>query len=83
MPASQTTLTLDTPDGPMETYEALPKSRALGAVSVIQEAFGIGEHIREAEHGFHCDERPSYNEPAAKDGWARTFGWFRENLTPS
>ena len=37
----------------------------------------------DAEHAFHCDERPSYNEPAAKDGWARTFGWFRENLTSS
>ncbi|KAF0966053.1 dienelactone hydrolase family protein [Rhodococcus sp. T7] len=31
----------------------------------------------EAEHGFHCDDRPAvYNEAAARDGWARTLQWF-------
>ncbi|EKT77825.1 carboxymethylenebutenolidase [Rhodococcus opacus M213] len=31
----------------------------------------------EAEHGFHCDDRPAvYNEEAARDGWARTLQWF-------
>ncbi len=34
----------------------------------------------EAEHGFHCDERPSYDGAAAKDGWARTLDWFRRHL---
>jgi carboxymethylenebutenolidase len=29
------------------------------------------------EHGFHADYRPSYNEAAAKDGWARMLAWFR------
>ncbi|MFC9557571.1 dienelactone hydrolase family protein [Rhodococcus sp. NPDC056960] len=30
----------------------------------------------EAEHGFHCDDRPAvYNEAAARDGWARTLQW--------
>jgi carboxymethylenebutenolidase len=33
-----------------------------------------------AEHGFHCDVRPSYNEVAARDGWNRTLDWFRRNL---
>jgi carboxymethylenebutenolidase len=33
-----------------------------------------------AEHGFHCDARPAYNEAAAKDGWNRTLGWFRRHL---
>lgn len=27
----------------------------------------------DAEHGFHADYRPSYNEQAAKDGWKRTL----------
>ena len=34
----------------------------------------------DAEHGFHCDQRPSYNEAAAKDGWKRTLEWFRRHL---
>ncbi len=29
------------------------------------------------EHGFHADYRPSYNEAAARDGWARMLAWFR------
>ena len=31
------------------------------------------------EHGFHADYRPSYNEAAAKDGWARMLAWFKAN----
>jgi carboxymethylenebutenolidase len=33
-----------------------------------------------AEHGFHCDVRPSYNEATAKDGWKRTLDWLRRHL---
>jgi len=34
----------------------------------------------EAEHGFHCDVRPSYNADAAADGWQRTLAWFADHL---
>jgi carboxymethylenebutenolidase len=31
----------------------------------------------DADHGFHCDERPAvFNPQAAADGWARTLQWF-------
>lgn len=30
----------------------------------------------DAEHGFHCNERPSFNPEASKDAWARTLRWF-------
>jgi carboxymethylenebutenolidase len=33
-----------------------------------------------ANHGFNCDERPSYHAEAAKDAWARTLGWFQKYL---
>jgi carboxymethylenebutenolidase len=36
-----------------------------------------------AEHGFHCDMRPSYKEDAAKDAWARTLDWLRRHLKPA
>ena len=35
----------------------------------------------DAEHGFHCNERPSYNEAAANDAWARTLDWFGRQLS--
>jgi carboxymethylenebutenolidase len=31
----------------------------------------------EAQHGFHADYRPSYDEAAAKDGWAQMLAWFK------
>jgi carboxymethylenebutenolidase len=31
------------------------------------------------QHGFHADYRPSYNEAAAKDGWAKMLAWFSAN----
>jgi len=37
----------------------------------------------DAEHGFHCDARPSYNEAAATDGWARTLTWLDDHLAPA
>jgi carboxymethylenebutenolidase len=33
----------------------------------------------DAQHGFHADYRPSYNEADAKDGWARMLAFFRSN----
>src|SRR5438067_1813067 len=56
------TVTLPTADGPMDLYEAVPEggtSAAQAAVIVVQEAFGVNEHIesvadRLAERGFHA-----------------------------
>jgi Dienelactone hydrolase family len=31
-------------------------------------------------HGFNCDERPSYHAEAAIDAWARTRSWFQNYL---
>jgi carboxymethylenebutenolidase len=35
----------------------------------------------EAGHGFHCDQRGSFEAKSAEDGWARTLAWFNEHLT--
>ncbi len=44
-----------------------------------------GEVVRyaDAEHGFHCDARASYNADAAADGWDRTLDWFGRHLGAS
>ncbi|HVF42303.1 MAG TPA: dienelactone hydrolase family protein, partial [Pyrinomonadaceae bacterium] len=33
----------------------------------------------DAGHGFHADYRPSYDKPAATDGWRRLQDWFRRH----
>jgi len=35
----------------------------------------------DAGHGFHCDQRDSYEPKSAQDAWARTLAWFNEHLT--
>jgi carboxymethylenebutenolidase len=52
-------LTVPTADGPMRLYEAKPDGPAAGAVVVIQEAFGVNDHIedvtrRAAAAGYHA-----------------------------
>lgn len=52
-------LTVTTPDGDMELYEAQPDGPPRGGVVVIQEAFGLNEHIRDvtrrvAAAGYHA-----------------------------
>jgi len=52
------TLDLETPDGPMPLYEARPNDLR-GAVIVIQEAFGVNDHIEDvtrrfADAGYHA-----------------------------
>jgi len=39
----------------------------------------INVKISYADHGFNCDERASYNEKAAKEAWALTLAFFKNN----
>jgi len=36
-----------------------------------------------AEHGFHCDARPSYDATSAIDAWARALDWLDSHLAPA
>jgi carboxymethylenebutenolidase len=33
-----------------------------------------------ARHGFHCDQRDSYDQDVAENGWHRTLEWFERHL---
>jgi carboxymethylenebutenolidase len=58
---------------PLEGIEAMRKALAKGA---------SGSKIivyPGAEHGFHADYRPSYDEKAAKAGWAEMLAWFKQH----
>ncbi len=56
---------------PMSDVEAIRAAHPEVPVYVYQ---GAG-------HGFNCDERASYNEPAAKQAWERTLGFLGEHLS--
>lgn len=45
-------VTLTTPDGPMRAYEATPEREPIGAVVVVQEAFGVNDHIEDVTRRF-------------------------------
>jgi carboxymethylenebutenolidase len=52
-------VSVDTPDGQMRVFEATPEGDALGAIVVVQEAFGVNPHIedvtrRAAAAGYHA-----------------------------
>ena len=32
-----------------------------------------------AQHGFHADYRPSFNQAAAEDGWRKMLAFFRQH----
>jgi len=58
MPATQM-VTLETPEGSMGLYEAKPNGEARHALVVIQEAFGVNDHIQDvtrrfADAGYHA-----------------------------
>ena len=59
MDISTSTSTVSTIDGAMELYEAKPDGEARGAIVVVQEAFGVNDHIQDvtrrfAEAGYHA-----------------------------
>jgi carboxymethylenebutenolidase len=33
----------------------------------------------DAPHAFHADDRPSYRQGPADDGWKRALEWFKAN----
>jgi carboxymethylenebutenolidase len=39
-----------------------------------------GHVYKGANHGFHNDTTPRYDETAAKEAWQRTLGWFNKYL---
>lgn len=62
--------------------KGIPQTDVDAMKAALKAAGKKGSDIRvyaDAEHGFHADYRPSYNEADAKDGWARMLAHFRAN----
>ena len=54
-------------------------NQVIEAVDAAQKPY-INAVISYADHGFHCDARPSYHPEAAKEAWALTLAFFGEKL---
>lgn len=60
---------------PVEDVEQL--RAAVATSGVANEVVRYGE----ADHGFHCDDRPAvFHAEAAADGWRRAVAWFDTHL---
>ncbi|MCB0996318.1 MAG: dienelactone hydrolase family protein [Acidimicrobiales bacterium] len=61
----------------MIPIEGVEQLRALAAGATVDTDV---VRYADADHGFHCNERPSYNADASADAWARTLAWFDAHL---
>ena len=55
---------------PMSDVEAIKKKRPEAEIYTYADA----------AHGFHCDERASYNDKAAKAAWPRSMEFLKKHL---
>lgn len=58
----------------------IPQTDVTAMLDALKAAGKTGSDIKvyaDAQHGFHADYRPSYNEADAKDGWARLMAHFK------
>lgn len=63
---------------PVSDVEAMKAALATAAKAGSKTAAASALHIYpDADHGFHADYRPSYNEADAKDGWSRLMAFFK------
>ena len=61
---------------PLETVERMKAALAQGSDAARRSQFVVYPH---AQHAFHADYRPNYDEAAARDGWQRCLDWMRAN----
>lgn len=63
--------------------KAIPAEHSQAAVNALRAAgkpFTTVE-FSEAEHGFNCDDRPSFNPEASEQAWELTLQFFKKHLS--
>lgn len=64
----------------LDAHIDLQQRRAVGdALRVAQKNF-VEVDYSDADHGFFCDQRPSYHPAAATEAWALTLAFLRNRL---
>ena len=59
---------------PLAAVEQMKQALAQGSAAAKASQFVV---YPKAQHAFHADYRPAYDEAAAKDGWQRCIAWLR------
>ncbi|AMJ66064.1 dienelactone hydrolase family protein [Hymenobacter sp. PAMC 26628] len=54
-------------------------AEVIEAVAAAKKPY-VNTVISDADHGFHCDERSSYNPAAAHEAWALTLAFFADKF---
>ena len=59
----------------------IPKSQVEAFAVALKNAHKETQihRVSRTPHGFNADYRPSYSEEAAKEGWKRMLGWFKQH----
>ena len=62
--------------------ESIPVEDVEALRAALEEAPVDTDVVRypDAEHGFHCDARPSFHADAAADAWQRALAWLERHL---
>jgi carboxymethylenebutenolidase len=65
------------------------KDRSIPVDDVEQLRGALAEHVpslpteivryADADHGFHCDERPAFDQDASTDAWSRMIAFFQQH----
>ena len=60
----------------------IPQDQVEAIRAALEEAgTAHGVHVySEADHGFNCDQRESFNATSAQDAWGRSLSLFRAEL---
>jgi carboxymethylenebutenolidase len=61
---------------PLGSVERMKSALAQGSGAARASEFFV---YPQAQHAFHADYRPSYDEAAARDGWQRCLDWLRRH----
>jgi len=61
---------------PLDSVERMKAALVQGSEAARRSQFHVYPH---AQHAFHADYRPNYDEAAAHDGWQRCLDWMRAN----
>ncbi len=62
------------PGIPLDTVDKMKSALAQGSGAARLSEIVV---YPDAPHAFHADYRPSYQKPAAEDGWKRCLAWFK------
>ena len=66
-----------------ERDDHIPMEMVAAIETAVTEVSDAAVYTYDAEHGFNCDQRGSFDQAASTQAWQRTIEFFRQHLTVS